>query len=91
MNITNNIIKLLESGNKEDVILGLSAFCKLNDNPTFTEWLINQPRYTNLIDIKGKICINFKFKGISLRFANASTINCIYKSNNKIEIDYEYT
>lgn len=89
--MTNNITKLLESNNTQDVMLGLSLFCKLNDNPKFVEWLKKQPRYTNIIDIKGKICINFRFKGISLRFANTNTINCMYKSSDKIDPEYEYT
>jgi len=49
MNMPVKVKKLLGSNNKEDVILGLQIFCKINDNPEFDKMVSELPNYRNML------------------------------------------
>lgn len=59
MNMPVKVKKLLESSNREDVILGLQIFCKINDNPEFDKMVSELPGYKNILKNT-----NIKYKDI---------------------------
>lgn len=89
MNITERIKKLLGSNNKEDVILGLQIFCKINDNPEFDKMVSELPNYRNVlknikitykdIDRQKPVTIGYFFEYKGTCFLASTLSNNIFK------------
>lgn len=62
MNIPVKVKKLLESSIREDVILGLETFCRLNDNPEFD------------IHVSNLLYYHILYKDIKIRYKDFNSL-----------------